>query len=167
MNLDGYKYIRMVFKMAIKLTQVEANMLIDMLKKAVKETMLQFPAAKGRLYFDVMGERKTDEFTVNIDRKGINDQGCTYQGRIKSNNIILLRLDVNPTAVHENPSNGEKISGTHLHIYTEEYEMREAIPFDVDGKDLYDICHTFFERFNIVEPPQINDQKRIFTEGCE
>ena len=65
-----------------------------------------------------------------------------------------MRLDMNPTAIHTNPS-GEKICGTHLHIYTEEYEMREAVPFDVKDKDLFATCFTFFEKFNIVEPPEI------------
>ena len=68
--------------MALKLTQVEADMLIDMLKKTIKSHAIEFPSAKGKLTFDVVGERRTDEFVVNIDRKGINAQGCTYQGRI-------------------------------------------------------------------------------------
>ena len=144
--------------MAIKLTQAEADMLIDMLKKVVKKHTLKFPSAKGKLSFDVIGERRTDKFVVNIDRKGLNAQGCTYQGRIKSNNFILLRLDINPTAVHPNPSSGEKIHGSHLHIYTEDHEMREAIPFDTEGKDLYELCFTFFKRFNIVEPPSLTYQ---------
>lgn len=141
-------------KVPLKLTQVEANMLIDMLKRTVKNATLQFPPVKGKLIFDVIGERRTDVFTINIDRKGINAQGGTYQGRIKSNNVILLRLDVNPTAVHLNP-NGERIYGTHLHIYSEEYELKEAIPFDVENQDLYEVCYTFFKRFNIIEPPEM------------
>ena len=149
--------------MAIKLTQVEADMLIDMLKKAAKKSTLVFPSTKGKLVFDVLGERRTDEFTINIDRKGINDQGCSYQGRIKSNDIILLRLDINPSAIHINPSNGVKINGSHLHIYTEEYEMSEAIPFDTEDKDIYDLCYAFFKRFNIVDPPTITYQLSLTT----
>jgi hypothetical protein len=152
---------------ATKLTQAEADMLIEMLKREVEKSILEFPAAKGKLSFDVIGERRTDEFVVNIDRKGINAQGCTYQGRIKSNNIVLLRLDVNLSAIHVNPSTGEKVRGTHLHIYTEKYELGEAIPFDITGKDIYSLCYTFFERFNIIEPPQINYQYTLTNEGCE
>jgi len=77
----------------IKLTKTEADSLIAMLKRTVEQQKnLSFPSRKGKLCFDVLGERRTDEFVVNIDRKGINAQGCTYQGRIKSNNIILLRV---------------------------------------------------------------------------
>jgi hypothetical protein len=153
--------------MAIKLTQAEADMLIEMLKRTVEKTMLEFPSVKGSLAFDVLGERRTDEFVITIDRKGINAQGCTYQGRLKSNNVILIRLDVNPTAIHTNQSTGEKIVGTHLHIYTEEYEMKEAIAFDIEAKDLYGTCYTFFERFHVVEPPPIVYQYSITNEGCE
>ena len=72
--------------MAIKLTQTEADMLIDMMKKFVEKRVLEFPSTKGKLSFDVIGEHRTDEFVVSIDRKGLNALGCTYQGRIKSNN---------------------------------------------------------------------------------
>ena len=144
--------------MANKLTQIEADRLIEMLKRTIEKSHLEFPSEKGSVVFDVIGERRTDIFTINIDRKGINAQGCTYQGRVESNNIILLRLDVNPSSIHINPSNGEKIHGTHLHIYNEGYEMQEAIPFDIENKDLYDICYTFFKRFNIVEFPEISYQ---------
>ena len=102
--------------MAIKLTQTEADMLIEMLKRTIEKSHLEFPSENGSMVFDVIGERRTDIFTVNIDRKGINAQGCTYQGRIKSNNIILLRLDVNPSSIHINPST-EKNSMEHIYIF--------------------------------------------------
>lgn len=147
--------------MAIKLTQDEAEYLINMMKSKVKEETIDFPSAKGKIVFDVVGEKKQDYFVVNIDRKGKNASGCTYQGRIKSNNVILMRLDVNPTAIHINQSDGKKIVGTHLHIYSEEYELSEAIPFDIGSKDLLDTCLTFFEHFNIINPPNVQCQMKI------
>jgi hypothetical protein len=149
--------------MAIKLTKAEAETLIEMLKRFVQQHCLGFPSKKGKLEFDVIGERKTDEFVVNIDRKGINADSCTYQGRIKSNNIVLLRLDINPTSIHINPSNHEKLVGSHLHIYSDEFEMSEAIPFDIEDKDLYELCFTFFEKFHIIEPPEILYQITLNT----
>ena len=139
--------------MPIRLTQKEADMLIDMLKKTV-EKVISFPGTKGRVEFDVLGDRKEDIFAVNISRKGINAAGATYQGKVRTSGAILMRLDVNPTAIHCNP-NGEKIKETHLHIYTEEHDMGLAIPFDVGNKDLYELCYSFFERFNIIEPPSV------------
>ena len=57
-----------------------------------------------------------------------------------------------------NNPDGEKILGTHIHIYTEEHEMAMAIPFDVNNKDLYQLCYTFFDRFNIIDKPKIKQQ---------
>jgi hypothetical protein len=145
--------------MAVRLSQIEADMLIDMLKKTV-EKEIAFPSGKGRVEFDVTGNRRDDLFAINISRKGINAGGASYQGRLRTSGTILMRLDVNPTAVHPNPD-GEKITGTHIHIYTEEHDMDLAIPFDVESKDLYQICYTFFEKFNIIEPPIVTQQLKL------
>ena len=51
--------------MAIRLTQKEADMLIDMLKKTVVKA-ISFPRSKGRVEFDVQGDRREDIFAVNI-----------------------------------------------------------------------------------------------------
>jgi len=142
-----------------KLTQKEADMLINMLKKTV-EKEISFPSSKGRIEFDVLGERREDIFAINISRKGINAAGASYQGRVRTNGEILLRLDINPTAVHTNPD-GEKITGTHLHVFTEGHDMAYATIFDVEDKDLFQLCHSFFERFNIIEPPKVTQQLNI------
>jgi len=142
--------------MAVRLSQKEADMLISMLKKTV-EKEISLPYAKGRIDFNVLGERREDVFAINISRKGINAAGASYQGRVQTSGIILMRLDVNPTAVHTNPD-GEKIMGTHLHVYTEEHDMAFATSFDIESKDLFQLCYSFFERFNIIEPPSVTQQ---------
>jgi len=142
--------------MATRLTKKEADMLIDMLKRTVEKD-IPFPVSNGRIEFDATGDRREDIFAVNISRKGIKASGATYQGRVRTSGVILMRLDVNPTSVHLNPD-GEKITGTHLHIYTEDSDTGFAIPFDVENKDLYQLCYSFFERFNIVEPPNVMQQ---------
>ena len=139
--------------MAFKLTQQEADILISMLKHSI-EHEITFPCGKDRLEFDVRGERKNDIFVVNISRKGIDASKATYQGRVRASGAILMRLDVNPTSAHINPD-GRKILGTHLHIYDEKHEMAFAIPFDIENKNLFQLCYTFFERFNIIEPPSM------------
>ena len=98
----------------IKLTQQEADMLIAMLKKKLKEQgKLQFPSKGGKLQFEVLGERKIDEFVINIDRKGIDSKKGTYQGRVKANNTILMRIDIGNTLVHQQPD-GNKLHGSHI-----------------------------------------------------
>ena len=147
--------------MAIRLTQKEADMLINMLKKTVVKE-ISFPYRKGRVEFDVQGDRREDVFAVNISRKGINAAGASYHGRVRTGSgAPLMRLDVNPTSIHTNPD-GEKITGTHLHIYTEEHEMDVAMPFDIENKSLFELCYTFFERFNIIEPPSVTQQLTLF-----
>lgn len=145
--------------MPVTLTQKEADMLINMLKKTA-EDCIEFPSKKGRVEFDVTGERREDVFVVNIARKGINAGGASYQGRLRHSGTILLRLDVNPTSKHENPD-GQIILGTHLHAYTEDYEMMYAVAFDVENKGLYAMCFEFFQRFNIIEPPEVTKQETL------
>lgn len=145
--------------MAALLTAIEAKQLIDMLKKTVQEN-IEFPSGKGRINFDVIGNRRSDEFIINIDRKGIAAEKCTYQGRIKKNNEVLLRLDIDPTGKHTNPD-GEVIRGNHVHVYTEDYGISYVIPFDINNRNLYDLCFEFFQRFNIVEPPEVVCQLTI------
>lgn len=147
----------------MKITTEEAIRLIDMLKQHSLKTKLKFPDKKGKLEFNVYGEKlNQDEFVVNIERKGINLTSATFQGRIKSDNSILLRLDINPTGKHMNPSNGEIIEGSHLHTYTEEYGDKEAVVFNPESDDLYDVCLEFFEKFNIIESPLEDYQVKLF-----
>ena len=152
MNLD----ISRRCNMSTKLTQNEADMLIEMLKESM-EKVVKFPISKGKVEFEARGQDKKDTFIVNISRKGINSQGASYQGRHPRSGEILLRLDINPTAVHLNPD-GEKIEGSHIHIYSEEFGARFAMPFDTEDKNLRDLCMEFFDRFNLIEQPEIDYQ---------
>lgn len=147
--------------MAGILSQAEADELIAMLKRTV-EQVINFPDSKGSASFDVVGECRNNEFVINIDRKGMLAEKCTYQGRIKQNNQVLMRLDIDPNGKHTNPEpDGTIIYGNHLHIYTEEHDMKLAMPFDVENKDLYELCYVFFEKFKIIEPPNILYQQTI------
>ena len=133
----------------IKLTTEEAINLIDILKEKVNETKLKFPQLGNKIEFEVQAQRDGTRFIINITRGKIDNKKCSYQGRTYINSIALLRLCVT-NSFHINP-NGKKISGTHLHIYSEEHEMGNAIPFDIENADLYDYCLSFFKKFNILE----------------
>lgn len=147
--------------MAGILTQAEVNRLIKMLKETV-EAQIEFPSEKGSISFNVIGEKRNDEFIININRKGKLAEKCTYQGRVKHSNQILLRLDIDPNGRHTNPApDSSIIIGNHLHIYSEEYDMKFAISFDVGQKDLYEHCYTFFEKFNIIKPPDVFNQQTM------
>lgn len=144
--------------MPFTLTQEEANKLISMLKETVEER-IALPSKKGGVSFTVIGERRENEFVVNIDLKGKALEKYTYQGRVKQSNQILMRLDIDPNGRHTNPApDGQTIEGSHLHIYTEEYDMKYAIPFDPEDSSFYDLCYTFFKKFNIIKPPTVFHQ---------
>ena len=137
------------FNEGFKMTTEEAIKLIDMLKVRVSQTTLAFPQIGNKIEFEVQAQKEGDKFIININRGAIDKKKCTYQGRTYRNSIPLLRLDVT-NSFHINP-NGKKIEGTHLHIYSEDNEMREAIPFDIENADLYDYCLSFFRKFNLLE----------------
>jgi len=148
--------------MATKLTQKEADMLISMLKESVEKD-IEFPTSKGRVEFDAVDSvDKKEKFIVNISRKGINSQAVSYQGRHPRTGEILLRLDINPNTFHRNPSSGEKVVGNHIHFYTEEFGIKEAIPFDLEGKNFYDLCMEFFKEFNLVDAPRVRYIEPLF-----
>jgi len=133
----------------VKITTEQAIGLINMLKERVGETTLKFPHVGNKIEFEVQAKKDGNKFMVNISRGKIDNKKCTYQGRTYINSIALLRLDVT-NSFHINPD-GTKIQGPHLHIYTEENEMGEAIPFNIENADLYDYCLSFFKKFNILE----------------
>ena len=113
----------------IKMTTEEAIELIDILKERVSDITLKFPKIGDKIEFEVQAVKDGKKFIVNINRGKIDIKKCTYQGRTYINSIALLRLDVT-NSFHINPD-GTKIQGPHLHIYSEENEMREAIQFDM------------------------------------
>ena len=145
---------------ATKLTNAEATKLIEMVKKALIAE-IDIPTRGGSKTFDVAGEAKTDLFTVSIFRGAVSRTKCNFGARIKKNNIMLLELHVSPTRVHVNP-NGEKITGSHWHIYTEEYGRSQAfLVGDINEDSFVENTLNFLERFNVVNPPEVNMQLEI------
>lgn len=133
-----------------KLTTQEAMELIDLLKQICENQNIVLPNHGERTIFNVKAINNQKKFIVNINHDNINENKYSFQARTFENNIPLLRLDVNPNGVHEN-SDRSKIYGTHLHIYSEEYGIRNAIEFNINNPNLYDYCIAFFEKFNIIE----------------
>ena len=143
-----------------KMTTAEATRLIEMAKRALIEE-IDFPSRGTSKTFDVVGDTKSDLFTVNIFRGRIPHAKCNFGARIKKNNIMLLELHISPTQVHVNP-NGEKIVGSHWHIYSEEYGRSQAFPVENIKEDSFvDNTLNFLRRFNVVEPPNVNFQLEI------
>ena len=145
---------------AVKLTQDEAKRLLDMTKRSLIAEM-NFPTRGKTKEFDVIGDTKKDVFSINIYRGKINAFKYDMGARIKKNGIMLLQLHINPSNVHVNPD-GQKITGSHWHIYTEQYGRTFAFPADdINSDEFVDNTISFLNRFNVIEKPEILFQLEI------
>lgn len=143
-----------------RLTQEEAEYLLKMLKKSLIEE-ITFPERGNSVEFDVIGSEKKDLFTTRIYRGKINSTKYEISARIKKDGIMLLELHVNPGKTHVNPD-GEKIIGSHWHIYSEKYGRKQAFPADdIHSDHFVDNTLLFMEKFNIIEKPSINYQLEL------
>ncbi|MCL5986957.1 MAG: hypothetical protein M1371_10425 [Actinobacteria bacterium] len=159
------------------LTQIEADKLIEMPKKALDNDQYEFPLYGESLSIPIVSLDSREHFLVDINRKGsIRLNKCTYQKRY-IDVIILIRLEIdgpphtNPDVTevpHTNlkPYNGLTITCPHLHLYMEGYMDRWAIPAPIEHfaqtGDLYDTLYDFFRYCNIIEPPNL--PRRLFIQ---
>lgn len=146
------------------LTNTEARRLLDMTKRSLIAE-LDFPTrvlTRGNeKEFDVVGDTKKDIFTIKIYRGKIQRLKYNIGARIKKNGILLLELHINPSGVHANPD-GEKIRGSHWHVYTEKYGRSYAFPAENIQEDAFiDNTITFLTKFNVVEQPNITYQLEL------
>ena len=131
-----------------KLTNAEARRLLDMTKRSLIAE-LNFPTRGDEKEFDVVGDTKKDIFAIKIYRGKIQPFKYNIGARIKKNGTMLLELHINPSNVHRNPD-GEKICGSHWHIYTEEYGRTYAFPAeDVQEDAFVDNTIAFLTKFNV------------------
>lgn len=143
-----------------KLTQAEATALLEMVKRSLI-TEIDFPTRGNHVDFDVIGDTKQDIFAINIYRGKIQPRKYNLSARIKKKGILLLELHINPTTVHQNPD-GEKIKGSHWHIYNEEYGRAVAFPADdIEADKFVENTIDFLIKFNVIERPNIFYQEEL------
>lgn len=142
---------------SVKITQAEADRLLKMLKRSlISET--SFPAKGESTEFHVAGDSKQDIFAINIFRGKLNRLKYNIGARIVKNGILLLELHMNPSNVHRNPD-GEKITGSHWHVYSEEYGRLWAFPAEnMDSEEFVENTMLFLKKFNVIEIPAISFQ---------
>ena len=143
-----------------KLSQAEAERLLDMLKYTLSKS-INFPEKGKSNEFEIKGDSMRDLFVVKIYRGSVNRTKYNLGARIKKNGILLLELHINPGNVHENPD-GVKITESHWHIYTEEHGRRMAYPAeDINSAEFVSNTLLFLKKFNVVEVPVVNAQLEI------
>lgn len=142
------------------LTQGEAERSLNMLKKSLTKT-IDFPSAGSSQEFKVVGDTKNDLFVINIYRGRIKKAKYNFGARIQKDNTILLELHIGATNIHINPD-GEKIEGSHWHIYKEGYGRRFAfIAEDLNDANFVENTIKFFDKFNLIEKPDVNYQLEL------
>ena len=143
------------------LTTDEAKRLIELTKISLIDVLSSPPNGES-VEFDVSSENTKDLFSINIYRGRINNKKYNYGARIKRNGIILLELHVYAGNIHINP-NGEKITGSHWHYYTQEEGLRNAFPAkNVEAADFVENTVLFLKEFHVVKTPEINYQMELF-----
>ena len=143
-----------------KLSQKEAEELLYMLKKSLVSEF-SFPSRGSSSEFDVVGIPRKEQFAIRIYRGKIDRLKYEIGARIKRDGILLLELHINPSRPHRNPD-GEILTCSHWHIYSEEYGRRYAFPAcDINSEDFIENTLAFFEKFNVVEKPTINMQLEL------
>lgn len=143
-----------------KLTQEEAERLLNMLKKSLID-YIEFPNKGTATEFEVVGDTKRDTFAVRIYRGKINSKKYEIGARIKADGIMLLELHICPGKPHMNPD-GQKITTSHWHIYSEEHYRAMAYPAeDIHSEDFVNNTILFFDKFNIIKKPAVFYQTEI------
>lgn len=111
----------------------------------------------GKINRHLKSTTSNDDFVLNIDRGRINLNKVKYQGRHKSTNTIMLRIDTAGPR-HQNPD-GEYIDCPHIHIYKENYGDKWAFPLDKNifqnQSNLSNLLMDFLLYFNVENIPKI------------
>lgn len=143
------------------LSKTKIEYLLDIEKYYLDSQSYKFPSLGGKLSIPLKSSDKNEDFILDITRSHINISKNTFQNRARKT-IVLLRLDID-SAPHQNP-NGEKLGGTHLHIYKEGYGDKFAYPLPDDFKNcngISDYLDKFMDYCHIIKKPII--EKELFT----
>ncbi len=86
----------------------------------------------------------------------INADRHSMSARITRLGVPLLRLCVNGST-HTNPD-GERISGTHWHIYKEGEDDWNAQTADIESPDFVNDTIRLLDRFNVIHRPDFQEK---------
>jgi hypothetical protein len=138
------------------LTQAEADQFIQMAKRFVRApASITIPPGADDTY-DLVGPSDRERFLLDVWRGTLRVTKVKFQNRARAV-IVLVRLDVDG-APHTNPD-GQRLSGTHLHLFREGYDDRWAYPVDPKSFTLLSDPGMTFQEFctfcKIDSPPAV------------
>ena len=118
------------------INQSEIDILIDMPKTLIqykKEKMqklrvIPIPPTREKCLLEAIADNKKDFFLFDISNGGIRLSKKKFQKRHKPYPIPLIRIDIDGPP-HDNPD-GEKLSGTHIHIFQAGWDDKWAYPIE-------------------------------------
>lgn len=138
---------------------------IDLIKKNKKyiSKSFNFPLKDKAIQLEAKDD-DNNEYIIDINRKRANITRCTYQERYEVHQQ-LLRLDID-NKPHINPD-GTRISGNHIHIYSDDYG--DGFAFELDDSILNKINPNFdVSRFkiDIKKEDRLYDYFLAFSDFC-
>ena len=120
------------------LTQEEANTLIQLSKYLLNPQSFRFPMqSETRVYPLRYARQETDKTDMNISlyRGKKSAQKVSYR-LLYRGNVVLVRVDLGDMSVHTNPD-GRVLSGNHIHIFKEGYNLSYAYELSEIGSGLF------------------------------
>lgn len=109
------------------LTQLEADQYLQMAKHFIQPpATITIPPGTDESH-ELASADDRERFLLDIWRGTLRLTKFKFQNRVRTS-IVLVRLDIDG-APHTNPD-GQRLAGTHLHLFTEGYEDRWARAID-------------------------------------
>lgn len=137
------------------LEQAEAERMVAAVKNAVEQSFTM-PEPGGQNAEFHARDGKGEGFTIAVYRGRRNALRHEISARISRGGVPLLRLCVNGTP-HVNPD-GERIGGTHWHVYREGEDDCNAYPADVASPDFVSDTILLLDRFHVVRKPLFQEE---------
>jgi len=138
------------------LTQSEADQFIQTVKHFVHPPASISIPPGGDDTYELAGPDDRERFLLDIWRGTLRLTKLKFQNRVRTI-VVLVRLDVDG-APHTNPD-GQRLSGTHLHVFKEGYDDRWAYPVDTGTFTLLSDPGATFQDFcsycNVESPPPV------------
>ncbi len=145
------------------LSQEDAEKLLALLKDTLVDN-ITFPQKGETEKFEVCSKNTNDVFCIQIYRGRIKTTKYNINALIEKNGILLLELHIGETLKHVNPD-GSIIEGSHWHVYSEQYDRRQAyIAENLNSDDFVGNTILFLDRFNVIKKPNIYVQEAIGLE---
>ncbi len=146
------------------LSQEQADNFIKAPKYLVSDhqtTKYNFAQLSESVNFDLSDRISEEKYVLDINRRRIELTKNTFQNRVRRD-IILVRLDTQDDIRHHKNPDGEKIYGSHIHIYSERYNDKQAYPLTKigidDGDNYFEMLLKFLNFCNIRDLNIINDE---------